>query len=75
MYWIMENGKNKNNKDYKSYMADDVADIADLPTNKEIGKVMENDSTANMMCSLGSDCLCLSDSSVWILGSNGWVQV
>lgn len=43
-------------------IADELTDIAELPTADEVG--------------VGSDCLCLEDSSVRILGNDGeWHQI
>ena len=37
----------------------------------------ENDTVAAYPCACGSDCMCLEDSSIWILGkdTNEWKEV
>ena len=59
----------------RDYFCDDRQDIADLPTNLHEGKKME-DSVTHKICDPGSFCLCIEDSSGWILNSRGvWKEV
>lgn len=54
----------------KEYICDTRADISTLPTGNTVGKNGD-------ICAAGSECLCLADSSVWILGkdTNKWVEL
>ena len=59
----------------KSYYCDDTDDISDLPTNLTEGKPM-GDTITHRKCEPGSFCLCIADSSGWILNSEGeWKEV
>ena len=59
----------------KSYYCDSSADIADLPTSSNEGTPM-NDSVTHLKCEPGSFCLCIGDSSGWILNSEDvWTEV
>lgn len=58
-----------------SYMCDDSSDIPDLPTSSAEGKPM-SDSVTHKKCKAGSFCLCIGDSSGWMLNSQDqWVEV
>lgn len=74
-YWIVKAG-NGNISSLRYYHCDHVNDIEKLPTNKSCGAEQENDSAASQPCAYGSQCLCLEDSSIWILGkeSKKWIQ-
>lgn len=75
-YWIQETS-NKNRSNCKSFMCDYRTDIDKLPRIGIEGIKQEDDSTASYPCSHGSDCLCLEDSSTWILGkdTNTWIEI
>lgn len=76
-YWIQETSTIQNRSGYKSFMCDYRTDINKLPRVGIEGEKQEDDSTASYPCSHGSDCLCLEDSSVWILGkdTNEWKEI
>lgn len=76
MYWIAETATSeKNSSAWKGFQCDYLTDISDMPTDKKEGVPQPNDTVVHKKCSLSSECLCLEDSSVWILGSNGWKQI
>ena len=59
----------------KSYFCDSSDDIADLPTSSQEGASM-GDSVTHLKCKPGSFCLCIADSSGYILNSQDeWVEV
>lgn len=76
-YWVQETAKNHNFSNYRSFMCDYRTDIDKLPRIGIEGEKQEGDSVSSAPCSCGSDCLCLSDSSIWILGkdTNTWQEV
>lgn len=76
-YWVQEFGTNHNNVNYRSFICDYRSDIKKLPRESTEGKLQENDTISSAPCSPGSDCLCLEDSSVWILGkdTNDWQEI
>lgn len=74
-YWIDPN-TTKSTK--KSYMCDYRTDIDNLPKSNGIhGLQQDGDSISDNPTSFGSDCLCLEDSSVWILSkdTNTWIEL
>lgn len=76
MYWIQESG-NSNNANYKSFICDYKSDIDKLPTQTLNGALQNNDTVSSKPVAAGSDCLCLEDSSVWILGkeTDSWQRL
>ena len=59
----------------KSYFCDTASDVADLPTSSAEGANM-GDSVTHLKCAPGSFCLCIGDSSGWILNSEDqWIEV
>ncbi len=76
-YWIQETGTQHNSSNYRSYMCDYRTDIDNLPKVGVEGVKQDKDTVSSSPCSYGSDCLCLEDSSVWILGkdTNAWQEV
>lgn len=73
-YWIDYNNSYVPSRQM-SYMCDTASDIADLPTSSNEGAIM-NDDVTHKTCKEGSFCLCIGDSSGWILNSNDeWVKV
>lgn len=75
-YWINESG-NSNNSNYREFGCDKLADIPKLPTSTTEGEYQENDSVASKPCAVGSTCICLENSSVWMLGKepNEWSEL
>lgn len=76
-YWVQETGTNHNSSDYRSFMCDYRSDIDKLPRQNIWGAKQDGDTVSSMPVAYGSDCLCLQDSSVWILGkdTNAWQEV
>lgn len=76
-YWIQETGTHHNSSNYRSFICDYRSDIAKLPKQNTYGEKQEGDTVSSMPCSCGSDCICLEDSSVWILGkdTDEWQEV
>lgn len=76
-YWVQETAKNHNFSNYRSFMCDYRTDIDKLPRIGIEGVKQEGDTVSSAPCSYGSDCMCLEDSSVWILGkdTNKWQEV
>lgn len=74
-YWIDPNAENKQN--CRSYYCDYTTDIDLLPRYGIKGAEQENDTVAPMPCNYGSECVCLEDATVWILGkdTNEWKQL
>lgn len=72
-YWIQEIGSNN----YRSFICDYRIDITKLPKQNTYGEKQEGDTISSMPVACGSDCLCLEDSSIWILGkdTNEWQEV
>ena len=75
-YWIQETNVG-NNSSCKSYMCDYRSDIAKLPRMGIYGAEQEGDSVSDNPCSYGSDCTCLEDTSIWVLGkdTNQWKEI
>lgn len=76
-YWVQEVGTKHNLSNYRSFICDYRSDIAKLPTQHRQGEPQKDDTISSMPCSYGSDCLCLEDSSVFILGkdTDTWMEV
>lgn len=74
-YWIDFNAESSAN--CKSFYCDYTTDIDQLPRYGIAGVKQDNDTVSHLPCSYGSDCLCLEDSSVWILGkdTNEWRKI
>lgn len=74
-YWINESG-NRNNSAWRFFMCDFVSDLTELPTAFKEGIPQPNDTVCKNKCAPGSQCLCLEDGSVWILGkdTDKWVK-
>lgn len=75
MFWIQENGKDKNNRDYRLFYAEFASDLPLLPTDKKEGTQVDGNSSANYKCALGSECLCIENSNLYILTPSGWTEV
>ena len=75
MFWIQENGLNKNNTGYKLFYAEFTSDISELPTDKKEGTQTSGDTVSNKVCALGSECLCIENANLYILTTSGWTEV
>lgn len=75
-YWIHESG-NRNNSMWRYFMCDHVDEINDLPTTNREGVSQPNDTICKNKCAPGSQCLCLEDGSVWVLGkdTDKWIKI
>lgn len=74
-YWINQVG-NSNHANWKSFYADADDDIQSLPTSIYEGDKQSIDPTAHKKCSIGSECMSLSSSKVFVLGSdNVWKEI
>ena len=76
-YWVQETSNNQNMTNYRSFICDYRDDIQKLPKVGVPGEIQEGDTVSAQPCAYGSDCLCLQDSSVWILGkdTNAWTEI
>lgn len=76
-YWIQKTSSNHNISNYRYFICDYLSDIKKLPTFKTAGEPQDNDTISAGPCSYGSCCLCLEDSSKWILGkaTNEWKKI
>ena len=77
-YWVQETATNgTNNGGCKFYMCDTKADVKKLPKAGVRGEVQETNPNDSDPCSCGSTCLCLEDTSVWVLGkeTNEWKEI
>lgn len=74
-YWIHEAG-NRNSSLWRFFMCDYLSDIKNLPDALKDGLPQPNDTVCKNRCSPGSQCFCLEDSSIWILGkdSDQWIK-
>lgn len=74
-YWINQAG-NKNRPNWRQFYCDTDTDIANLPTSDTEGVKQDGDSTAHKACSVGSECLVLGTTSVYVLNSSdNWVEL
>ena len=74
-YWINQAG-NKNRPNWRQFYCDTDTDIVNLPTSAVEGVKQDGDSTAHKCCSVGSECLVLGSTSVYILNSSDtWVEL
>ncbi len=74
MFWIQENGINKNNIGYKLFYAEFESDISILPTNKKVGNQVSGDTVVNKVCALGSECYCIENNILYVLTTSGWIK-
>ena len=75
MYWINEN-ETKGTSRQLAFYCDTTSDIPNLPTSQASGVQQGEDEVSCLPCKIGSSCLCLGNSSLWILNSsNVWVEV
>lgn len=68
-YWINQAG-NSTRPNWRQFYCDADSDIANLPTSAAEGIKQDSDSTAHKACSVGSECLVLGTTSVYILNSS-----
>jgi len=75
-YWIQETGTYHNYSNYRKYMCDYLSDIQKLPRAGISGEKQENDTVSSAPCAHGSECICLENSTTWILSkdTNAWKQ-
>lgn len=76
-YWIQKVSSNYNMSNYRCFVCDYLSDIKKLPKFGVEGEKQNDDSVSSSPCSYGSYCLCLEDSSRWILGkaTNEWQKI
>ena len=72
-YWIQKAG-NANNSAYRLFYCDFIKDLKLLPTQTTEGAPQKDDTVSSQKCGYGSECYCLEDCSVHILGkeTNTW---
>lgn len=74
-YWINEAG-NKNRPNWHQFYCDADIDISNLPTSSTEGVKQDRDSMAHKCCAVGSECLVLGTTSVYVLNSSdNWVAL
>lgn len=74
-YWINQAG-NSTRPNWRQFYCDTDTDIANLPTSDTEGVKQDGDSTAHKACSVGSECLVLGTTSVYVLNSSdNWVEL
>ncbi len=74
-YWVNQAGNN-NRAGWRQFYCDTDADVQNLPTSITEGIKQNADTVAHKKCSIGSECLTLSASKVYILGSdNTWKEI
>ena len=73
-YWIQKVSSNYNMSNYRCFVCDYLSDISKLPKFGVEGKKQNDDIASSLPCSY---CLCLEDSSRWILGksTNEWQKI
>ena len=76
-YWIQKTSGKQNMMNYRYFICDYISDIKKLPKFGIEGEKQEDDTISSLPCSYGSVCLCLEDSSKWILSkaTNEWKSV
>lgn len=74
-YWIHEAG-NKNSSLWRFFMCDHLTDLKNLPTFTKEGQPQPDDTVCKNKCCPGSQCFCIEDSSVWVLGkdTDKWIK-
>ena len=74
-YWINQAG-NSTRPNWRQFYCDADSDIDNLPTSTTEGVKQDVDSMAHKCCSVGSECLSLETSSVYVLNSsNKWAKI
>lgn len=77
-YWVQETATSGNNNGgYRSYMCDTKADVKKLPKAGVYGEKQDDNPYDSDPCAYGSTCLCLEDTSVYVLckGTNEWKEI
>lgn len=74
-YWINKSG-NASRPNWKQFYCDNTEDVAALPSSVAEGTQQEIDSSAHKICSVGSECLVIGTSDVYVLSSsNVWTKL
>lgn len=68
-YWINQAG-NSTRPNWRQFYCDADSDISALPTTSKEGKKQLGDSTSHKCCSVGSECLSIETTSVYVLDSS-----
>lgn len=76
-YWIQKTSNSHNMINYRYFICDYINDIKQLPRFGINGSEQEKDTISPLPCAYGSDCLCLEDSSKWVLSkdTNEWKKI
>ena len=70
MYSITKFGDSISNMGIRQFLADNISDIDKLPHITSKGEQQGNNTSSNAMISAGSKCLCIENSSWYILGND-----
>ena len=70
MYSITKFGDSISNMGIRQFLADNISDIDKLPHITSKGEQQVNNTSSNAMISAGSNCLCIENSSWYILGND-----
>ena len=74
-YWIHESGNGTRAK-FKVFFMDADTDLANLPTSDTEGVKQDIDPYAHECCDIGSQCLSIESSKVFVLNSeNEWTDI
>ncbi len=76
MYWIDESSQARGTGKQIDFYCDDASDVQNLPTSSSPGVQQGDDTVSCKPCGIGSFCLCIGESSGYILNSNDqWTEV
>lgn len=67
MFWIQEPASKQNNSGYRLFYCESEADILNLPTQKEEGKQVGDDTVCNKRCAYGSEAVVINTGEVYVL--------
>lgn len=70
MYWIDESDASRGSSNQTAFYCDDVDDIVKLPTSKIPGVKQGEDTISCKPCGIGSSCLCIETSTLYVLNSH-----
>ena len=74
-YWINQSG-NKNRPNWRQFYCDTEEDVSSLPTSSKGGVKQVGDSTAHQNFAIGSECLVLESTNVYVLNSSDtWIKL
>ena len=76
-YWLDESSdaNNMGSTKQKDFYCDSSADISDLPTSQHEG-VPQGDTVTHKKVDKGSSCLCIGDSTLYMLNSEDqWIEM